>query len=63
MGFLINILFALIVAVIGFLLAYLFILILIHISKDSPEMKRKIYIKKMSDAGFKRNEFGHWVKK
>lgn len=57
-----NILFALIVAVIGFLLAYLFILILIHISKDSSEMKRKRYIKKMSDSGFKRNEFGHWVK-
>ena len=61
MGFLMNILFALIVAVIG-LLAYLFILILIHISKDSPEMKRKRYIKKMNDAGFKRNELGHWVK-
>ena len=57
-----NILLDLIVAVIGFLLAYLFILILIHISKDSPEMKRKRYIKKMNDQGFKRNDLGHWVK-
>ena len=40
----------------------LFCKFLVDLSKDSPEMKRKKWIKKMNDAGFKRNELGHWVK-
>lgn len=47
---------------IGFMFILLFCKFLVDLSEDSPEMKRKRWIKKMNDAGFKRNELGHWVK-